>query len=309
MINYGTDQIFEARKTLQSFQKWAAAALPQNLVPPTPQQIQNGVESLNTYPASWHNVYNQEYTVNLTMASMLVQDLYAELLAVLTDGNITPSQATQNQLRDAIRNIVDARVADVSSKVVIFTPATMAQALASGDTLATLFSKLAFWRIEYTKNLNNHAAIDATYDTKGHLKISPTGGLTIASGVLNLQAASTSANGYMSSTDKTRLDNLYNTVIQTVYRTVSMTVTDKIFTWAELNIQQDNYIVFLQVVGLYYQDIIPQYVIEQLGIHIQLNKLGDVDGNIISKWGSRTWGSSVWADEDQVTFNLLITKL
>jgi hypothetical protein len=88
-----------------------------------------------------------------------------------------------------------------------------------------------------------------------------------------------------------------------------MTVTDKIFTWSELNIQKDDYIVFLQVVGLYYQDIIPQYVIDPLGVHIRLNKLGDIDGNIISKWGSRTWGSSVWADEDQVTFNLLITKL
>jgi hypothetical protein len=208
MINYGTDHIFESRTSLQSFQKWAAAALPQNLVPPTPQQIQNGVESLNTYPASWHNVYNQAYTVNLTMVSQVVQDLYQELLAVLADGNVTPSQAQQNQLRSAIRNIVDLRTADVSDKAVNFTQATTGQALTSGDTLSTLLGKLAYWRIEYTKNLNNHAAMDATYDTKGHLKISPTGGLTIASGVLNLQAASTSANGYMSFTDKTRLDRL-----------------------------------------------------------------------------------------------------
>jgi hypothetical protein len=204
MINYGTDQIFENLKTLQSFQKWAASALPQNLVPPTQQQIENGVEPLNTYPASWHNFYNQQYTINLTMASKVVQDLYSELLAVLADGSVTPSMTNQNQLRDAIRNIIDNRV---------------------------------------------------------------------------------------------------------VTKTVNMTVTDKIFTWEELNLQEDNYIVFLQLVGLYYQDIVPQYTIEPSGIHILLNNLSNPSSTITRKWGTGTWGDGVWAEEDIATINLLITKL
>jgi hypothetical protein len=146
------------------------------------------------------------------MLATITQDLYNELLAVLVDGNITPSITEQNQLRDALRNIIDLRLANVSDKKVDFTPATIGQALTSGDTLSMLFSKLAYWRCEYTRNLNNHAAVDASYDTKGHLKVGPIGGLTIADGVLDLQEASTSVNGYMSSDDKTRLDNVYQSL-------------------------------------------------------------------------------------------------
>ena len=209
MINYGNETIFDGLSALESFNKYAADADPVNLVPPTSDQFNRGVAPLNTLPAPWFNLFHQRYTVNLQMAAQVIYDLYAELIPVLTDAGLTPSSQQQNQLRNAIWNIVDTRTAILSDKTVNFTAATVAQALASGDTLATLFSKLAYWRPEYTNLINTHKAIDAAYDTKGHVQISATGGLTISGGVLNLQAATTGANGYMSSTDKQRLDNVY----------------------------------------------------------------------------------------------------
>jgi hypothetical protein len=209
MINYGNEPIYDGLNALESFNKYAASADPINLTPPTPAQHAKGVAPLNTLPAPWFNLFHQRYTVNLQIASQAVYDLYSELIPVLVDANITPSSQQQNQLRNAIRNIVDTRTAIVSDKTVQFTATSSGQALTSGDTLATLFSKLAFWRSEYTNLINTHKATDAAYDTKGHVQISATGGLTISSGVLNLQAATTGANGYMSSTDKSRLDNVY----------------------------------------------------------------------------------------------------
>jgi hypothetical protein len=158
------------------------------------------------------------------MLAQVIQDLYSELISVLADGNVTPTQGTADQLRTALRNIVDLRTASVAEKTVEFIAATTGQALTSGDTLATLFSKLAYWRTEYTNNLNNHIATDATSSVKGHLSVNVTGGLTITGGALNLQAASGSANGYMSSTDKTRLDNVYQGVINVTKAVDNQTV-------------------------------------------------------------------------------------
>jgi len=325
MINYGIDKIFENRSLLQSFQKWAALASPQNLTPPTQDQINAGVLSMNTYPAPWHNSYNQEYTVNLTMIATLVLDLYTELLSVLAEGNVTPSQNKLNQLRDSLKNIINLHIAEIGDSTVDFTPATTGKALASGDTLATLFSKLAFWRSEWapkSHSVNNGQHGVGTEDIeanalRGHLGVLLGHGLKVknygllehddSSGWGHIPSGGT-PNAVLTYNSDGKAKWSYQALFNNFRRQVIMTSVEQLFTWQFLGIPQDSYILFLQVVDFYAQIITAQYSVEAEGIRIWLDA-NNVNNTIIRKWGAGNWGDGIWAEEDSVTVNLLITKL
>jgi hypothetical protein len=100
----------------------------------------------------------------------------------LADGNVAPSKTQINQLRGAIRNIVDTRTAGIGLKTATFTPDTAGKAITPGLTLAALMSRLAYWRIEYGNKINTHIAVNASYDAKGHVQIDSAGGLEVTVG-------------------------------------------------------------------------------------------------------------------------------
>jgi hypothetical protein len=74
-------------------------------VAPFSEAYNKGREMGDTLPAAWWNYLVNNYTLNQHRAKQSIDDIYAEVLNVLSQGGISPNENLRTQLRQAILNI------------------------------------------------------------------------------------------------------------------------------------------------------------------------------------------------------------
>lgn len=95
--------------TTQTSMQVYAASQEQYKTPPNASQMDVGVVPLDTLPASWWNWLWEQITKNNNAVYQGIADIRTELLNVLSDANITPSELDATQLLQAI-NVIRKRV-------------------------------------------------------------------------------------------------------------------------------------------------------------------------------------------------------
>jgi hypothetical protein len=72
---------------------------------PSPSEYTQGSVPMDSLPSSWWNFFIGKLTKNVQRTAHGVQDIYAEMTAVLTEAGITPSATVHGQLLDGIKKV------------------------------------------------------------------------------------------------------------------------------------------------------------------------------------------------------------
>lgn len=138
-----------------------AGGNPEYMQEPTDLDFANGVKPLDTLPAGWWNWLWNKITLNEGRTVTVLNSIFDELLSVLNEAGIQPNAQQNNQIRNAIKLIIQASTGVLEN----LTTADKADLVTAINELNTAIGTLS--SLETADKANLVTAINSLISTKG----------------------------------------------------------------------------------------------------------------------------------------------